>query len=233
MTPYLLVRDLHIGLGVVALLSFWTTAALRKGTRLHKRIGGIYMLAMTGIMVTALPLAGAAFAEHQPIKGTFLLYLILLIGTAIWISWRAIEDRSSFTRFMGRWLPPLAWANILTGIGVLLAGILVGAPILIGLAIIGPLVGWQLLRLARKPPTDRTWWLQRHYTAITASGAGAHISFLNIGLQHLVPHTYSGAANLVAWFAPVITAAIALAWLDRRYGRGRDGTRLTQLRTQS
>jgi hypothetical protein len=230
MTPYLIVRNLHIGIGVIALLSFWTTAVLRKGTPLHRRIGGVYLVAMVGIMATALPLAGAAFAEHHPVVGAFLLYLVLITGTAIWIAWRAIEDRRSFTRFMGVSYVPLAWTNILAGLGILAAGIAVGAPILYGLAPIGLLVGRQMLHLSRNPPTDRGWWLQRHYTAIIASGAATHIAFLNIGLQHLVPHTYSGAANLVAWFAPVITAGLALVWAHRRYGRGRDGSRLTQER---
>lgn len=219
MTPYLIVRNIHIGLGVVALLSFWTTAVLRKGTALHRRIGGVYMLAMTGILVTALPLAGAAFAGRQPVKGAFLSYLILIVGTALWIAWRAIEDRRSLTQFMGIWLLPVAWANILAGLGIFVTGLTFSAPILMGLALIGPLVGRQLLRLRTHPPTGRGWWLQRHYTAIIASGAGTHISFLNIGLQHLVPHTYSGAANLFAWFAPVITAALALIWVHHRYSR--------------
>ena len=233
MTPYLLVRNLHIGLGAIALLSFWTTAALPKGTRLHRRIGGIYMLAMAGIMVTALPLAAAAFADHRPINGAFLLYLILLVGTGLWIGWRAIEDRRSFTQFMGGWLRPLAWANILAGLAILALGIWAQAPILMGLALLGPLLGRQLLCLSRNPPTDRGWWLQRHYTALIATGAGTHISFLNIGLQHLVPHAYSGAANLFAWFAPVITAALALMWVHHRYSRGKDGTRLTRVTAQS
>ena len=233
MTPYLIVRDIHIGLGAVALLSFWTTAVLRKGTPLHRRIGGVYMLAMAGILVTSLPLAGAAFAEHHPVNGAFLSYLILIVGTAIWIAWRAIEDRRSVTQFTGAWLRPLAWANVLAGLGVFVLGLKFGAPILMGLALIGPLVGRQLLRLRSTPPTDRGWWLQRHYTAIIASGAGAHISFLNIGLQHMVPHAYSGVANLFAWFAPVVTAALALVWVHHRYSRGRDGSALTRLSAQS
>jgi len=218
MTPYLIIRNLHIGLGVIALASFWTTAVLPKGTRLHRRVGGVYFVAMVGIMLTALPLAGAAFAARHPVTGAFLLYLVLITGTAIWTAWRAIEDRRSFAQFMGVSYVPLAWANILAGFGMLAAGIAVGAAVLKGLAPLGPLVGWRMLKSRRNPSTDRGWWLQRHYTATIASGAATHISFLNIGLQHLVPHPYSGVANYVAWFAPVIAAALALTWAHRRYG---------------
>lgn len=218
MTPYLIIRNLHIVIGVVALLSFWTTAVLRKGTPLHRRVGGVYLVAMVGIMITALPLAGAAFAERHPVTGAFLLYLVLITGTAIWIAWRAIEDRRSFAQFMGVSYRPLAWANILAGLGVLAAGINVGAPVLIGIAPVGLLVGSRMLKHSRNPPTVRGWWLQQHYTATIASGAATHISFLNIGLQHLVPYTYAGVANYVAWFAPVIAAGLALFWAHRRYG---------------
>jgi hypothetical protein len=199
---------------------------------LHRRIGGVYLVAMVGIMLTALPLAGAAFAARHPVTGTFLLYLILITGTAIWTAWRAIEDRSSFARFMGVWFQPLAWANVLAGACILTTGITVGAPVLIGLAPIGLLVGGRMLKLARNPPTDRGWWLQRHYTATIASGAATHIAFLNIGMQHLVPPAYSRVANYVAWFAPVIAAGLALIWAHRRYG-SRSSTRDTTLPSTS
>ena len=48
---------LHIGFGVVALATFWTAAWLRKGSSLHRRVGTSYLLAMLGVLGTALPMS--------------------------------------------------------------------------------------------------------------------------------------------------------------------------------
>jgi hypothetical protein len=226
MTAYQIALDAHIAVGSVALATFWSAAAVRKGTQLHRRLGSAYVLAMIAVMLTALPLAAKAFASGQASLGIFLLYLILITATAIGIAWRAIRDRQSLARFLGPWYRPLAWTNLLAGGGVFSLGIAFHTPLLCGMSVIGLVVGRMMLRFAANPPSGRNWWLKRHYTAIVASGIATHIAFLNIGLQRVVPRDYSGAAFYAAWFGPVIVAVLALLWLDRRYGRGPDGARL-------
>jgi hypothetical protein len=44
----------------------------------------------------------------------------------------------------------------------------------------------------------------------------------------ILPQSVQGGAALyVAWFGPLLVATIAAWWLNRRYGRGADGLRLT------
>ena len=47
----------HIAAGSIALLTFWIAAIARKGSPMHKRIGKYYLMAMIGIVATALPMA--------------------------------------------------------------------------------------------------------------------------------------------------------------------------------
>ena len=223
MTPYLLALGLHISIGSVALLAFWLTAALRKGTPLHRRVGGTYLIAMLGVMLTALPLAGHAFATQRPVLGVFFLYLVVITATAIWAAWRAIRDRKSITAFMGRWYRPAAWVNLACGSIVLATGLYAGSALLDGMSAIGLYAGTQMLRFAASPPTHRTWWLQRHYKSIVASGIAVHVAFLNIGLQRLLPVRFADTAHYLAWFGPVIVAGVSIVWLDRRYGTAQRG----------
>jgi len=220
MISYDIALKSHVALGVLALSAFWTTALLRKGTRLHRRIGSTYLVAMIGVMLTALPLAGGAFAAGRTVTGVFLLYLVLITATAVWIAWRAVRDRQSVRVYIGTWYRPLAWVNLSSGVLVLLMGIFFGETLLWGMSLIGLVVGVRMLRFAAHPPTTRDWWLKPHYIGMTASGVASHIAFLNIGLQRMVSPNLAAAAHYFAWFGPVVAAVIAIVWLDRRYGRG-------------
>jgi len=217
MTPYSIALGLHITVGSVALIAFWLTAALRKGAQLHRRVGGTYLIAMVGVTLTALPLAGHAFVTQQPVLGVFFLYLVVITATALWSAWRAIRDRKSITAFMGRWYRPAAWVNLACGGVVLATGLYAGSALLDGMCAIGFYAGIQMLRFAASPPKDRMWWLQRHYKSIVASGIAAHVAFLNIGLQRLLPVRFADTVQYLAWFGPVIVAAATIRWLDRRY----------------
>jgi hypothetical protein len=77
-----------------------------------------------------------------------------------------------------------------------------------------------MVRVARFRSADRNWWLQRHYTGIIGSAAAAHIAFLNLGLRHFVPASWSDAITYLAWFGPVLTSAAVVIVLNRRYKRG-------------
>jgi hypothetical protein len=221
-----LARLAHIAFGVVAFATYWTAATLRKGTRTHRLVGRSYMLAMLGIMATALPLAGAAFSQGQSATGAFLLYLVLITATACFLAWRAVRQRHSFSDYIASPYRALAWANLLAGVALFGLGVRSGAVLLYGMAVIGLALGATMLRSAAQPSAERGAWLRRHYAAIIGCGVATHIAFLSIGLRGLLPEALSGGARYVAWFGPIVAALIARRWLDRRYGRGEAGRRL-------
>lgn len=220
MSYYAFFKLLHVAFGCVALVTFWVTAALRKGTPLHRRVGGSYLVSMSGILATTPALAYGAFATGRTLTGAFLLYLIVITGTAVWAAWRAIRDRRTPERFFGRSYRALALLNLATGAAVLMLGALEHAPILAGMSLLGLAAGARMLHLARHPPTDRQWWLQRHYLAIVGCGIATHIAFLNIGLQRLLPDGQAALASYVGWFGPIAGAIVASWWLRRKYAGG-------------
>lgn len=222
--PFVLMT--HVACGTLALASFWTTAAMRKGTSLHRRCGTFYLVAMVGVMVTALPLAGAAFAAGLWVTGVFLSYLVVITATPSWAAWRAIRARRSVTAFLRPPFRFVAWANVVCGTVVFGLGVREASALLIGLSVIGLFVGIRMLRFARHGATGNRWWLKQHYTQIVGSGIAMHVAFLNVGLPDVMPR-HAAAATYFAWFGPVLVAVLAVQWLDRRYGRG-DGVHLTR-----
>lgn len=226
MDHYDIARIAHIIAGTAALGTFWTAAFLRKGSRLHRRVGDAYLIAMSGVMASALPLAAGAFVRGRPAVGTFLLYLVLITGTACWLAWRAVRDKTRPRRYAGAVYRALAWTNLVAAATVLVVGLKSGSAILVVLSGVGLVTGVTMLRFAARRTEEARWWLYEHYGAIIGCGVATHIAFLNLGLQRLIPGDFNAAAQHAAWFVPLLAAFIAGRWLDRRYGKPAPPSRL-------
>lgn len=217
---YPLIVALHGTVGVIALLTFWSAAFLRKGSPLHRRAGQGYLLAMLGIVVTALPMAAHKFTQGQPVIAAFLAYLVVITATGVWGAWRAIRDKHDVVRYTGPVYAAFAWLCLLAGLGMLVLGVRVGSPLLMGFSVIGLFSGQDMLRkrhhrerLAAQP----RWWLVEHYSAMLGNGIATHVAFLAIGLPRLLPAIDGTALHYTAWFGPMVVALIAKVLVDRRW----------------
>ncbi len=220
MTSYQILVAAHASIGVVALASFWSAAFLRKGSPLHRRAGQVFLLAMTGIIATGVPMAIDRFAQGHTVTATFLAYLLVITATGVWSAWRAIRDKHDVARYTGPVFAGLAWLSLLSGVGVLALGIKVGSPLLMGFSSIGLFAGIDMLRKRRhraRLGAKPRWWLIEHYTAMLGNGIATHIAFLGIGLPRLLPAVDGTVLHYGAWFGPLVVAVIAKLVLDRRW----------------
>jgi uncharacterized membrane protein len=217
MIAYYLILFAHAGLGVAALLTYWIAALAKKGSAPHKLAGKIYVLAMVGLLVPALPLTLRIAVEKSPSFGAFLGYLGILTGTAVWQGWFAIRHKRDFARYTGRGYRGLAALNIVAALATLVLGLAIANPIFIGFAAVGVLGGTSMLRLAKSGPASPRWWLQEHLGAMLACGVATHIAFLSIGLPRLLPMLAGPTLHNIAWLGPLAGAIIARYWLSRKY----------------
>jgi hypothetical protein len=227
MTIYDAIRDIHIFAGTIALAAFWTAATLRKGSTGHRLVGRTFLISMLMVSITGVAIAVVALSRGRLVFASFLLYLVLITGTACWLAWRAVRDKRDFARFTGRLYHALAWAHIVGGVAMLAIGIHYQRLIIGALSLVGLIVGPLMLRSARAQPESRQGWLARHYGFILGAGAGVHIAFLNLGLARLLPPEFGVIAERISWFAPFGVALIARWWLDRQYGPRTRGPRST------
>ena len=217
MSTYEIVRYAHVGLGTVALLSFWSAALLRKGSAPHKSAGKVFLLAMAGVLALSVPMTWIIYLEHsRPLAG-FLAYLIVLVATGAWRSWRAIRDRHDFRRYTGPVFRALAVLNLAAGAGALALGVGIRSPLFAGFSLIGVASGVAMLRFAARPPADPRWWLSEHLGEMLGNGVATHIAFLSIGLPRLVPALNTPAWTYTAWFGPVALLYVAQYVLRRKY----------------
>lgn len=217
MTGYAAFVTLHVSAGTLALATFWLAAALRKGSPRHRLAGRVYLSAMLLVIASGVPLTLQRVFDGQSASAAFLGYLLLLVTTSVWLSWRAIRDRAQPGRYLGRTYHALAIANPLAGLAILWLGLERGSPLLAGFSLVGILVGADMLRRRRVIPTQPRWWLEEHYGAMVGNAAATHIAFLAIGLPRLLPVLQGPSWFYLAWFGPVLLSIVAKAWLDRRH----------------
>jgi uncharacterized membrane protein len=109
MSVYQGLASTHIAAGVIALITFWIAGLAKKGSPVHKVAGKAYLIAMSGIVATGLPLSLLILAAGKPVIGGFLLYLVLIVASGLWQAWRAIRDKRDWARYTGPVYRVLAW----------------------------------------------------------------------------------------------------------------------------
>jgi len=211
----------HAAIGTVALATFWTAALATKGSPLHRTVGKLYLLAMIGVVLTALPLTLAAALAGQWLGAAFLAFLVVLVSHACRVAWTSIRYKRDFARYTGIGFRVSATVLALAGSAVVVIGVMYNAWLLIIFGLLGPLGGLEARKLLRNGPSGPKWWLKEHYGAMIGNGVASHIAFLQIGLMRLVPELGSTVIQHLAWFGPLAVGIAAGFWLDRRYLRPR------------
>ena len=220
MAWYTTTAAIHGMIGAVALVTFWTAGLSKKGSVLHKSAGKIYLLAMTGIVLTALPLAVSMLLNNNMIIGAFFSYLAVITSTSIWVSWRAIRDKQNWQRFIGPVYQILMVLNFFSGLSIAVLGLFYAQNaqlIISSFSLIGIVSAVSMYRFQKTPPTDPRWWLREHLSAMIGNGVATHIAFLSIGLPKILPMLAGPILQNAAWIGPLTLSIFIGMYLKRKY----------------
>ena len=210
-------RWAHIGVGVLALTSLWTAGFARKGGRLHRRAGSIYVWAMTVVLVTAGVLTLTTLARGQWIGAVFLAYLLTITGTALWMGRRALNFKGDARGYTRGPFVVIGILNIVAAGGAVAVGIIAEQMFIVGLSSIGFLIGFGAISMWRRPPDHPRFWLKEHIGGMIGGGIATHIAFASIGLRQLFPGMETSVITIWPWLAPLIIGFVAAGLAERRY----------------
>jgi len=229
MTLHSISFALHAGLGTLALVTFWTAGLSRKGSPVHRLAGKVYLLAMAGLLLAALPLT-ASLATRNPVAGAFLSYLVVITVTSVWTSWRAVRDKKDWARFTGPVYRLLMGANLASGLAIAGVGLFITTQmqvIFVAFSSIGIIGAVNMWRFSRRPPEDPRWPLRQHLGAMLGNGVATHIAFLTIGLPKVLPFLAGSSLLNLAWLGPLVVSVVAGAFLTRKYLPKRGAARVS------
>jgi hypothetical protein len=207
----------HVAGGAVGLIAFWVPALTRKGSPLHRKAGRVYVRGMSVVLATSLPLSLASFVRGNWVGGTFLLYLFIITGFALYTGLQALKSKAGPSHYITPAYRVMAWALVVGGATVLTVGVVTQTWLLAGFSFIGLSAGPNAIATIRRPPTDPKFWWYRHFGGMIGTGIAAHVAFLNFGAQRLIPGFSLGDWGMLAWFAPVVIGLVATNRLEAYY----------------
>jgi uncharacterized membrane protein len=217
MTTILL--TLHVAGGTVALLSMLPPLFSRKGGRVHRRTGWVFVVGMTLVCATALPMSAIRFfTDSTPVGRQFsmlLIYVAILTGAGMWAGMRVLRAKDRTTRGSAI---DVAWAALLAGSGALTAayGFFGGHPLFMAFSTIGVLNGSsQVIYWLTRPAVPMHWWLAHMGNMLGACIAAATAFALAAGRRIGVP-----GDSLALWLGPTAIGLPAIAiWIGYYWRR--------------
>lgn len=203
----------HVAAGSTALLAGGAALAVRKGGRLHARVGTIFFAAMLAMGVT-----GALIAALKPERGTAVIgaFTCYLVVTA-WAAARRRDGQAGGLERAGL-VVALACAAAMLGLGLLASGSPSGrfdslpAAAHYPFAFLAALAAGLDLNFLRRGRLERHQRIARHLWRMCAALAIAAFSFF-LGQQDEFPAAWRG---LAIWFVPPLAVLAAMVfWLIR------------------
>ena len=152
-------RWYHIIGGFLALCVFWIPIVTRKGRKIHRRSGWIYVAAISIVSISALymgiyRLAWDALFDVDDIPFSwFLIFIAILSGGAVWYGLRVLRYKKrsvAYRRPIDLLLPILLF---ISGIAISVYGWIIDFPLLKFFPIVGVFLGGAQLQYWLSVPT--------------------------------------------------------------------------------
>jgi uncharacterized membrane protein len=208
---------LHISAGMVALATFLVPLVTAKGGRWHRRVGWIFVTAMTVICFSGAPLAAWHYAtisrESVRAQFAFLLFITVLSGATTWKGMRVLRFKDG--RRNGN-VADLGIAALQFGLGLwmLWLGARWRHPILLffSLAGIGAISD---IRYWLNPAKSRMHWFFEHMDGMIGSAIATLTAFAVFGARRFGLDGLGAAA----WILPTLILVPVSIVLQKRYAR--------------
>lgn len=229
MTLFHLFVVAHISTGAVGLTSFWNQVLGRKGGGSHRRFGKVfaYCLLATGISAIGMSLCTLAdplethptISDIHLIQGLFgwmMLYLAVLTISLAWHGLMTIRNKSSHAENRRWWNVGLQIAAIVAALNCAGQGVLIGQPLMMGIALVGLASGATNLVFIYTAQPARIAYLKEHVKALVGAGISVYTAFMTFGLARLMP---AHAFNPSLWAVPIVIGISIILYHHRRLDR--------------
>lgn len=230
---YETVRVLHLVGGAVGLLLVPIPLLTKKGGKLHKSVGKVFVVAMTIASWSGLAMAitwlvapltfRPAGSDADPMavraSGLFLGTIALITLGGLQQLVRAPKRKRETAPAPSTFDRALPLVTAIAGVATAATGLLFGRGLLIGFGALAVFAGISDLRFVLRPlPSRMSWWYQ-HMSGAMVTVIAALTAFLVFGgrrwLADLVPADF----RWVFWIAPALVVVPATQLWIRRYQR--------------
>lgn len=206
---------IHLLSGSISLIMFWIPAFAKKGGKLHKQVGQVYVWAMSVVLASAMALCLYHFLfTGRYVTGLILSFLSFLTLNPLWTGMDALRQK--------RGLSPRSW-QVRLGLDILLLvyGLFLlviawrfGNLLILIFGIGGSLSAIPLIKAVRQKQGKFNWY-DNHRSQMIISGSAAYTAFFAFGARRLLEGIQGTNWVIIPWVAPTLIAV----WVIRRLRR--------------
>ncbi|MEM1320468.1 MAG: hypothetical protein AAGG75_09435 [Bacteroidota bacterium] len=213
----------HVFSGFTSLALFWIPMFTRKGGLNHRRIGKIYVYLMSIVVITAALLCLVALTEGRFIGASFLGFLSLITGQAVWEGVAILNTKKGFSRSF-LWTQKLFQLSTFSfGLALLITGLVLinqgfGVVMLI-FGILGISNFSKVWNIIRGRDLEQKDWFNGHLEGMIISGIAAYTAFFVFGGRQFLGNIFTGYWMVVPWVAPTVIGIFSIRYLKKYYAR--------------
>ena len=223
----------HIILGFTGLLAFWFPVVARKGGRLHRIAGQVFVWCGYGVTATAalsVTLVTAMIIQRDAVATNLqTLAQLLFLGYLAWVTFVSVRyavgvlaTKKDPTLLATAEFRFLAWSSIAAS-GMLIAyAALVPTDwslLLFVLSPIGIATGMPILKYMRGGFASSRQWFYEHMSATLGAGIAFHTAFAVFGAARLFSLPSTGMLSILPWILPTLIGVPGQILWKRHYQR--------------
>jgi len=221
-------RWVHIIGWFAALLILWVPIITKKGRKLHRRSGWVFVITMAAVSFTALYMGIYRIVWNT---GTdpdaipfswFLIFISILSGATVWYGIRVLrfKRRGTSHRYLVDLLFPVLL--LISSIGIIIFGWTISFPLLQYFPIVGLFLGGTQLTYWISIPKTSSHWVIEHIIGMLSCCIATITAFIVFGAPRLLQ---VDSVSLFMWFLPTIVFVPLIIVLTIYYGRKFSGVR--------
>jgi len=184
---YTTILHIHTMIGAVVLTSFWITAFSKKGGRVHRFSGKVYLVGILIIIVSVIPMIVLALQQNNNKQAIGLAFLSVMTFVAGWIAFQAIARKRDIETYRNRTFQVLALVLSAFGLLILVLNIIHWSFLYAFFASTGLTLAGSMWWIIVKKDVRPGWHLAQHLNGVALLFAATHGSFLRFGLTKLIP----------------------------------------------
>lgn len=215
-------RLLHIIAGFAALFTFWIPIITKKGRKLHKRSGWVYVYAMIIVSISAFYMGVyRIFFDPQKTQETsafalFLLFIAILSSATAWYGIRVLRFKRRQQRHTNVQDILFPIVLLLSGLSISIYGFIIDFALLKYFSLLGIFLGIIHLMYWLSRPKANMHWLVEHIIGMLSCSISTITAFVVFGAPRLLNVE---SVSLIIWFLPTIIIVPLIIGFSTYYHR--------------
>lgn len=212
--------SIHVIAGFCSLITFMIPVIVKKGSKVHRKVGWIYVYNMWIVIISAMLLSVNNFLVGNIVRAVFLGYLAVITAGPLWYGITILKFKKDIP------LSYLKKRRVVDIVIVLLAIVnLVYFYYLGGKGQAILLLIFGLLGLTNMPKAiasyskirEKANWYMDHLEGMITAGIAAYTAFFAFGGYTFFGNLFNGPWVAIPWILPSIFGAFAIGYYKRKY----------------